>query len=131
MTESTATTHRSPAQILIAAIFVLLTLNAVKETFWSDGPLTLRMLQAIMCAIAAATAWGAWSAARWASASATLYGFVTAGMLVALEPMLGLPADARNGLWTGAGVVLLFSLACAWFLRRLTRRASVDVTEVL
>jgi hypothetical protein len=122
--------RRSLAQILIAAIFVLLALNAVRETFWSDGPPTLRILQALMCLIAAATAWGAWSAARWSSASATLYGFVTAGMLVALEPMLGLPADARGGLWTGAGVVLLFSLACAWFLRRLTRRASADVTEV-
>lgn len=123
-------TYRSPARILIAAIFVLLTLNAVKEAFWSDGPPTLRILQGLMSAIAVATAWGAWSGARWSSASATLYGFVTAGMLVALEPMLGLPADARGGLWTGAGVVLLFSLACAWFLRRLTRRATVDVTEV-
>jgi hypothetical protein len=125
------TTRRSPAQILIAAIFVLLAVNAVKETFWSDGPLTLRILQALMCAIAAATAWGAWSVARWASAAATLYGFVTAGMLVGLEPMLSLPAEARTGLWTGAGLVLLFSLACAWFLRRLTRRASADVTEVM
>jgi hypothetical protein len=122
--------RRSPARILISAIFLLLTLNAVREAFWSDGPPTLRILQALMCVIAAATTWGAWSGARWASASATLYGFVTAGMLVSLEPMLDLPADARGGLWTGAGVVLLFSLACAWFLRRLTRRASMDVTEV-
>ena len=124
------TMPRSPMRILIAAIFLLLALNAVRESFWSAGPPTLRILQGLMCAIAAATAWGAWSGARWAHASATAYGFVTAGMLVALEPMLGLPADARGGLWTGAGVVLLFSLACAWFLRRLTRRASVDVTEV-
>ena len=123
--------HRSAPRILIAAIFVLLTLNAVKETFWSDGPPALRSLQALVGVIAAATAWGAWSGARWSAASATLYGFVTAGMLVALEPMLALPADARTGLWAGAGVVLLFSLACAWFLRRLTRRASVDVTDVM
>lgn len=124
-------TRRSPARILIAVIFVLLALNAAVETFGSGGPLLLRGLQALMGVLAAATAWGTWSGARWAYASATLYGFVTAGMLVALEPMLALPAEARTGLWTGAGVVLVCSLACAWFLRRLTRRASADVTEVM
>lgn len=122
--------HHSPVRLLIVAIFVLLALNAVVETFWSSGPIALRMLQALMGVIAAATAWGAWSGARWAATSASGYGFVTAGMLVALEPMLGLPAESRTGLWAGAGLVLLFSLACAWFLRRLARRPVDDVTEV-
>jgi hypothetical protein len=123
--------RRSVGRILLAAIFLLLTLNATKEIFWSDSPPALRTLQALMAALAAATAWGAWSGARWAHASATAYGFVTAGMLVALEPMLSLPVEARGGLWAGAGVVLLFSLACAWFLRRMTRATSADVTEVM
>ena len=52
-------------------------------------------------------------------------------MIVALGPLLEMPFEERAGLWVGAAVILVFSLACAWFLRRMTRRPSVDVTEVI
>ncbi|MFL4975875.1 MAG: hypothetical protein ACJ8DT_19600 [Microvirga sp.] len=123
--------RRSVGRILIAALFALLAVNALHETFWSDSPPTLRALQALVGTLAVMTTWGAWSGARWSYAAATAYGFVAAGMVASLGPMLDMPVEERGGLWVGAAVVLVFSLACAWFLRRATRRDSVDVTEVI
>jgi len=67
-------------------------------------------------------AWGSWTGAQWASVAALLYGATTAAMLVSLAPLLQLESEARRGIWTGALGVLLFSLFCAWYLRRVLRR---------
>ena len=104
-------------------IFALLALNAWAQVVLaqlgdSSDPATLVVLQVLVGAAAAAAAAGSWSGARWAPAASVLYGLVTAGMIVALEPILGLGRDARNGLWTGGAVVLLFGLSAAWYLRR-------------
>ena len=127
----TSPPRRSVGRIIIALLFTLLAVNALMETFLSDSPPPLRALQALVGALAAATTWGAWSGARWSYAAATAYGFVAGGMIVALGPLLEMPLEERTGLWVGAAVVLVFSLACAWFLRRMTRRPSIDVTEVI
>jgi hypothetical protein len=47
-------------------------------------------------------------------------------MLLALDPLLDLGAEARGGLWIGAGGVLLFALAAAWYLRRALRTTGRD-----
>jgi hypothetical protein len=127
----TAPPRRSIGRILIAVLFALLTVNALMEAVGSDSPPMLRALQALVGALAAATTWGAWSGALWSYAAATAYGFAAAGMVASLGTMLDLPVEERGGLWVGAGVILVFSLACAWFLRRMTRRPSVPVTEVV
>ena len=127
----TSPPRRTVGRILIAVLFALLAVNALMEAFGSDSPPPLRALQALVGALAAATTWGAWSGARWSYAAATAYGFVTGGMIVALGPLLEMPLEERAGLWVGAAVILVFSLACAWFLRRMTRRPSVDITEVI
>ena len=123
--------RRGIGRIIIALLFALLAVNAFMEAYLSDSPPPLRALQAVVGALAAATTWGAWSGARWSYAAATGYGFVAGGMIVALGPMLDMPMEERSGLWAGAAVVLVFALACAWFLRRMTRRPSVDITEVI
>jgi peptidoglycan/LPS O-acetylase OafA/YrhL len=123
--------RRSIGRIIIALLFALLAVNALMEAFLSDSPPALRAVQALVGALAAATTWGAWSGARWSYAAATAYGFAAGGMVAALGPMLDMPMEERSGLWVGAAVVLVFSLACAWFLRRMTRRASADITEVI
>jgi hypothetical protein len=127
----TSPPRRTVGRILIAVLFALLAVNALMEAFGSDSPPPLRALQALVGALAAATTWGAWSGARWSYAAATAYGFVAGGMIVALGPLLEMPLEERAGLWVGAAVILVFSLACAWFLRRMTRRPSVDITEVI
>ena len=127
----TSPPRRSVGRILIAALFALLTVNALMEAFLSESPPPLRALQAVVGVLAAATTWGAWSGTRWSYAAATGYGFVAGGMIVALGPMLDMPMEERSGLWAGAAVVLVFALACAWFLRRMTRRPSADITEVV
>jgi len=123
-------TRRSIGRIIVAVLFALLTVNALKETFWSDSPPSLRALQAIVGVLAAATTWGAWSGARWSATLAVIYGLVAGGMVVSLGPMLDMPVEERGGLWVGGAVILVFSLACAWFLRRATRVSS-DLTEVM
>jgi len=127
----TTSPRRSIGRIVIALLFALLAVNALMEAFEPDVPQALRAMQALVGALAVATTWGAWSGARWSYAAATAYGFVAGGMVASLGPMLDMPVEERGGLWVGAAVILVFSLACAWFLRRMTRRASVDVTEVI
>ena len=118
--------RRTIGQIIVAALFALLTVNAFKEVFWSDGPTMLRIWQAVVCAIAAATTWGAWVGARWSAALALLYGLVAGAMIVALGPMLDMPVEERGGLWVGGAIILVFALVCAWYLRRVTRRVEIE-----
>ena len=61
---------RTAGRIIVAVLFALLAANALKEVFWSDSPPTLRILQAIVGALATATAWGARIGARWSAALA-------------------------------------------------------------
>jgi hypothetical protein len=115
--------RRTRARAALAVVFAVLALNAWVQVALallgrSDDPLELRLLQTVVGLAAAAAAWGSWTGARWAPAAALLYGLVTAGMLVALVPLLDLGPDARGGLWTGAAAVLIFGLWAAWYLRR-------------
>jgi hypothetical protein len=123
------TARRPPVgQIIVAVLFALLSLNAFLEVVSSDSPPMLRALQALVGATAAATAWGAWTAARWSPVLATLYGLTAGGMVASLGPMLDMPVEERGGLWVGAVVILVVSLACAWYLRRATRSASAEAS---
>ena len=106
---------------IVAVLFALLGLNALNELLdmvsgESDGPLTLAALQAVVGLSAVAAAFGAWIAARWAPLLAALYGLIAAAMIVALGPLLEMPAEERGGLLVGGAIVLAFSLACAWYL---------------
>jgi hypothetical protein len=124
------TARRPPVgQIIVAVLFALLSLNAFLEVVSSDSPPMLRALQALVGATAAATAWGAWTAARWSPVLATLYGLTAGGMVASLGPMLDMPVEERGGLWIGGGIILLFAVGCAWFLRRSTRFARADAIE--
>jgi hypothetical protein len=123
------TARRPPVgQIIVAVLFALLSLNAFLEVVSSDSPPMLRALQALVGATAAATAWGAWTAARWSPVLATLYGLTAGGMVASLGPMLDMPVEERGGLWVGAVVILVVSLACAWYLRWATRSKSAEAS---
>ena len=108
-------------------LFALLGLNALNELLdmvsgTSDGPVTLAVLQAVVGLAAVAAAFGAWVGARWAPVLAVLYGLIAAAMVVALGPLLEMPAEERGGLLVGGAVVLGFALACAWYLHWAFRR---------
>ena len=112
---------------IVAVLFALLGLNAINElldmvTGSSDGPRTLAALQATVGLAAIATAFGAWIGARWAPLLAVVYGVIAAAMIVALGPLLEMPAEERGGLLVGGAVVLGFALACAWYLHWAFRR---------
>jgi hypothetical protein len=119
--------RRSRARIVLAVLFGFFTLNAWVEALLSlfgssDDPVVLTALQvAIGVAGGFATA-GTWRGASWAPAAALAYGAVTGGMLVTLPFILGLEAEARAGIWSGAAGVVLFSVAAAWYLRRVVRQ---------
>lgn len=113
---------------MLTVIFTLLALNAWAQVVLvllrrSDDPPALTALQAMIGVAGGAAAQGSWTLERWAPAAAVLHALSTAGMLVALEPLLDLARDARGGLWLGAAVALLFGIWAAWYLRReLARR---------
>jgi hypothetical protein len=54
-----------------------------------------------------------------------IHGAITATMLVSLDPILGLGADARSRLFIAAAAVLVWTFLFAWYLYRLTRRRDV------
>lgn len=121
--------RRTVGQMIVAVLFALLAANALKEVFWSDSPPALRVWQAVVGALAAGTARGAWSGARWSAALALLYGLVAGAMIVALGPMLDMPVEERGGLWVGGAVILVIALACAGYLRRVTRPSRVETAR--
>ena len=118
--------RRSRGRVALAVVFAILALNAWVQVLLvllgeSGDPGALTVLQALVGIAGAAAAWGSWRGTRWAPVASALYGLVTAGMLAALVPLLGLEPDARGGLWTGAAAVLLFGLWAGWYLRRALR----------
>jgi len=114
--------RRARGRIVLTVIFTLLALNAWAQVMLvllgrSDDPPALTALQAMIGVAGGAAARGSWTLARWAPAAAVLHALSTAGMLVALEPLLDLGQDARGGLWLGATAILLYGLWAAWYLR--------------
>lgn len=108
---------------MVAAVFVVLALVAgtqvVRAALGRSGdPRALTALQALVCLTGAATAWGSWAGRRWAAGAAALHGIATAGLPLALAPLLDLPPEARGGLWAAAASALLLALGTAWYLRR-------------
>lgn len=108
---------------VLAVVFWILALNAFAQVLLrlgggSSDPAPLVGLQVLIGAAATAAGWGSWAARRWAPWAALAHGLVTAGMLLALMPLLDLGREARGGLWTGAAAVLLFDGWAAWYLRR-------------
>ena len=121
---------------VIAVLFALLALNAVNELLdmvsgTSEGPVALAVLQGLVGMSGAATAFGAWIGARWAPALAVVYGVIAAAMVVALGPLLEMPAEERGGLLVGAAIVLAFALACAAYLYWAFNRARGPTPTVL
>jgi len=121
---------RRKASIILSAVFALLALSAWGEVLsvalGNSSPPVLAALQACVGIAAAATAWGSWRRTKWAASAALVYGVVAAGMLVVLPSLLGLPAEARAGIWSGAAAVLVFAALCAMYFRADARRQSAQ-----
>jgi hypothetical protein len=119
-------TRRPVGRIVVAVIFLVLAINALAQVAavafgGSNDPSLLTLLQLVVGSIALATAWGSWSGARWSPAAAALYGVVTGAMIASLAWLLHMPREAVGGIVLAGAVVLLFSLALAWYLRRSLR----------
>ena len=118
--------RRPAGRVLLAAMFAAFALNALAQvalalTGRSSDPPMLTALQIAIGLAGTVAAWGCWTAARWVPVAALLYGVATAAMLLSLGPLLEVEDEARRGLWTGAVGVMGFSVASAWYLRRLSR----------
>lgn len=114
---------------LLSAFFVLVGMNALVQVVLpligrSDDPASLVVLQLLSGSAALAAAVGAWKGTRWAPDASVVYGVVTAAMLVALPHILDFEDEPRFGVYSGAAVILLFSVAAGWYLRRQREVAS-------
>lgn len=67
--------------------------------------------------LATAGAAACWNRRPWAWKLVATYGVAIAALILALGPALRLPAEARAGLWAGAGASLVLFAAGAWLLR--------------
>ena len=120
------------ARVLPAIVFALLAVDAWRQVV-TDGliavhePRTLTALKVVVGIAAVAASWGSWTGKRWAPAAALAWGIAVAAMLVSLEWVLGLGVQARRGLWSGAMVLLAFSVVGAWWIRRAVRSAQPAV----
>jgi hypothetical protein len=114
----------------MAAFFAFLALTAYAQGIGSiagrgSDPLPVAIWQLVIGTTALATAVASWTGRAWAPWSALAYGVITGSLVAALEPLLGLEASARGGLWFGALATVAVGAACAWYLRRATAPAKV------
>jgi hypothetical protein len=122
--------HRSIWRKLLVALFILLALDGFVETtrhFLTPGdvPGALAWLQFGAGSLALASAVGLWRRARWGSAVIVAWGLEVATMLVLLESILHLDAQASAGLWPGAAVILVVAALSAWYAQRTCADAAV------
>ena len=126
MPQVEGTSARRPVgRILLAIVFAIVAISAWMQVVLvplalSSDPLVLTLLQAIMGIAATAAAWGSWAGRRWAPWAALVYAVMTAGMLIVLGPLLGLPTKSRHELRLVAVSVVLLGLAAGWYLGRNT-----------
>jgi hypothetical protein len=127
VSDLTDTALRPLGPRIVAVLFLLLAVNALSQGIrlllgWDTGPLLLE-LQQYACGLAAlAAATGAWMGRRWSAVGAALYGVLTGILIASLAPLMGLPPEARPGLWLASALVLTVSLVLAWYLRRALAR---------
>ena len=88
----------------------------------ASQPTPLAIEHALAGAAGGAAAVGLWRGARWTAAAVVAWGLATAVLLATLPAVLGLPREARPGIWTGAAIVLLITLAVTRYAWRRGRR---------
>ena len=123
--------QRSMWRKLLVVLFTLLALDGFAEATRhflspSDVPPALFWLQLAAGSLALASAVGLWRRAQWGAAVIVAWGLEVAAMLVLLEPILHLDAQASAGLWPGAAVMLVIAGLCAWY----AQRTSADAASV-
>jgi hypothetical protein len=105
--------------VVVAALGVQQGYQGVTELRFDPWLLTLEY--AVVCVTGLIAGYGVWRGRRWGPAALAVNGLTTAVLVVSLEPILNLPAEARRGLWIGAGGIALFTAAAVWYTRRAER----------
>ena len=108
---------------VLAGVFALLCLADVWQLAQAaqgrhPDPPGLFLTHGMTSVLAGLAAVGSWRERRWAALAALGWGAVTAGMFVALGPVLDTPPAERPTLWVSAAVVAIGSLAAGWYLHR-------------
>lgn len=113
-------------QMTLVALFALLAAVDVWQLVQAargvhPDPAGLLVTHAVTGALAGLTAAGLWRGRRWTLAALLGWGTVTAGMIVALGPVLDTPPEEYPQLWLVAALVAAFTLAVFLYLRRRVR----------
>lgn len=120
---------RSLAPRLLAALFAAFSASDLWQVIQvlagrAQQPTALAAEHALAGLVGATAAVGLWRGARWAAGAVVAWGLLTAVMIATLPALLGLPREARSGIWAAAAVVLALALLVARFAAKRDRRAA-------
>ncbi len=114
---------------LLIVMFTCVGGNALNEALRilrhpAEAPAALMYWQFAVGGLSLAAVIGIWQRAEWTSWAIGIWGAVAAAMIIALGPLLELEPAARDGLRTGAALLIAIAAASAWYLRRSLRQAT-------
>lgn len=93
--------------------------NEVRDP--EPGSVALGLMQGGIGAAGLTAVVGLWRRTRWATAAILAWGVIAAALVVLLQPLLGLDASERYGLFTGAATVLMITGVLYLYVRRSLR----------
>ena len=108
---------------ILAGVFLLLSLNAFVQVVMhllhmNTDPPSLTVLQLITGSGALGAGLTTWRGSPRAWVWSLIYGATAVLLLGSLGPILDLAPEEVSGIWMGAGVLALFAIGAAWYLRR-------------
>ncbi len=118
---------REPWQYALSAVFAL---GAVSDLLqlgeWllgaSTAPAPLMAWHGVTAATALACLVAVWQRRGWATRAVAAWGVANTTLLASLPALLGLPDEARAGVWVGAGAVAVLTIICMVVVDRNLKR---------
>ena len=110
--------------ITVLVVLIALThgLQAVFGLWFGQDPRPLVVEHVIVCVLGLAAGYALWRGQQRAPLLLAIYGVAVAALVASLGPLLGLLGAARNGLWTGAAMLLVLTGLAVRYVGRRVRQ---------
>lgn len=108
--------------VLVVLIALTHGLQAVIGLSLGQDPRPLDVEHVIVCVLGLAAGYALWRGQQRAPLLLAIYGVAVAALVASLGPFLGLLGAARNGLWTGAAMLLVLTGLAVRYVGRRVRQ---------